>query len=314
VPQARTFAILACDSESSRPNVKMIEQLAQRGSLPLKLADKVLTNSLDEFKSRALALSKQVDAFFVLNHDTLRDAGGSHVDMLDVGRWYLQTIRKPEASHEDQFVLEGMLLTANDSGYNQGFLAFEMAHGIPAGRGNVGGRGLSQCMKSPLRYAGLIAQDPHRVVDRRRPVRPRPDQIAGAAPVELELGREVGGDLTGDVPSMPLARPREEDDLLLPHILPAEGHQFTDPGPRTPRSVDERRPPPPCRQASQGPLALSRGHDHPAHLRGSEATREPLSLPDRLDDGKLVDEPFPEGIEGQAKQLGPILRDRPRAR
>lgn len=130
VPKAKTFAILACDSESSRPNVKMIEQLAQRGSLPLKLVDKVLTNSLDDFKSRALALSKQVDAFFVLNHDTLRDAKGNHVDMLEVGRWYLQNIRIPEASHEDQFVLEGMLLTANDSGYNQGYLAVEMAHGI----------------------------------------------------------------------------------------------------------------------------------------------------------------------------------------
>lgn len=130
VPKAQTFAILACDSESSRPNVKMIEQLAQRGSLPLKLVDKVLTNSLDEFKSRALELSQKVDAFFVLNHDTLRDAKGNHVDMLEVGRWYLQNIKIPEASHEDQFVLEGMLLTANDSGYNQGFLAFEMAHGI----------------------------------------------------------------------------------------------------------------------------------------------------------------------------------------
>ena len=130
VPSAKTFAILACDSESSRPNVKMIEQLSQRGSLPLKLVDKVLTNSLDEFKSRALALSKQVDAFFVLNHDTLRDAKGNHVDMLEVGRWYLQNIRIPEASHEDQFVLEGMLLTANDSGYNQGYMAMEMAHGI----------------------------------------------------------------------------------------------------------------------------------------------------------------------------------------
>jgi ABC-type uncharacterized transport system substrate-binding protein len=130
VPNAKTFAILACDSESSRPNVKMIEQLAQRGNLPLKLVDKVITNSLDEFKSRALELSKKVDAFFVLNHDTLRDAKGNHVDMLDVGRWYLNNIKIPEASHEDQFVLEGMLLTANDSGYNQGYMAFEMANSI----------------------------------------------------------------------------------------------------------------------------------------------------------------------------------------
>ena len=130
VPNAKTFAILACDSESSRPNVKMIEQLAQRGDLPIKLVDKVMTNSLDEFKARALELSKRVDAFFVLNHDTLRDAKGNHVDMMEVGRWYLNNIKIPEASHEDQFVYEGMLLTANDSGYNQGYLAFEMANSI----------------------------------------------------------------------------------------------------------------------------------------------------------------------------------------
>jgi len=130
VPNAKTFAILGCDSESTRPNAKMIEQLAQRGSLPLKLVDKVLTNSLDEFKAKALELSKKVDAFFVLNHDTLRDAKGNHVDMMEVGRWYLTHIKVPEASHEDQFVYEGMLLTANDSGFNQGNLAFEMAFGI----------------------------------------------------------------------------------------------------------------------------------------------------------------------------------------
>jgi len=130
VPKARTFAILACDSESSRPNIKMIEQLAQRGALPLQLVDRAVTNSVEEFKARATELSKKVDAFFMLNHDTLRDARGNHVDMLDVGRWYLNNIRIPEASHEDQFVLEGMLLTANDSGFNQGHLAVEMAVGI----------------------------------------------------------------------------------------------------------------------------------------------------------------------------------------
>ena len=128
VPTARTFAILACDSETSRPNVKMIEQLAKRDALPLRLTDSIVTNSYEEFKRRALETSRKVDAFFVLNHDTLRDAQGRYVDMLDVGRWYLENIRIPEASHEDQFVHEGMLLTANDSGFNQGFMAFEMAN------------------------------------------------------------------------------------------------------------------------------------------------------------------------------------------
>ena len=118
---------MACDSESSRPNIKMIEQLAQRGVLPLKLVDTVATNALEEFRGRSLELSRRVDAFFLLNHDTLRDRNGNHANFLSVGKWYLQNIRIPEASHEDQFVREGMLLTANDSGFNQGFMAVDMA-------------------------------------------------------------------------------------------------------------------------------------------------------------------------------------------
>jgi ABC-type uncharacterized transport system substrate-binding protein len=130
VPKAKTFGILACDSESTRPNIKMIEQLDRRGVLPFKLVDKVVTNSYEDFQAGALALARKVDVLFVLNHDTLRDRRGRHVDMLTAGRWYLNNIKIPEASHEDQFVLEGILLTANDSGYNQGFVAFEMAYSI----------------------------------------------------------------------------------------------------------------------------------------------------------------------------------------
>jgi len=130
VPEAKSFAILACDSVSSRPNVKRIQQLALQGELPMELVETVVTNSYEEFRRRAMELSERVDAFFVLNHDTLVDEDSKHVDMLTVGRWYLENIRKPEASHEDQFVREGMLLTANDSGYNQSFTAFEMAYDI----------------------------------------------------------------------------------------------------------------------------------------------------------------------------------------
>jgi ABC-type uncharacterized transport system substrate-binding protein len=108
----------------------MLEELAGRGTLPLRLVDKVATNSYALWKERALDFASRVDAMFVLNHDTLRDDDGGHVDMLAAGRWYLENIRIPEASQEDQFVLEGMLLTANDSGFNQGHLAFEMAHDI----------------------------------------------------------------------------------------------------------------------------------------------------------------------------------------
>ena len=129
-PSARRFAILACDSVTARANVKQIHALARQGKLPLELFDTVITNSYADFQKRAPELADQVDAFFVLNHDTMQDEGGNYVDMLTVGKWYLENIRKPEASHEDQFVREGMLLTANDSGFNQAYRAFEMAYDI----------------------------------------------------------------------------------------------------------------------------------------------------------------------------------------
>ncbi len=130
VPEAKTFAILACDSVTARANIKQLQGLHRSGKLPLELVEVVSTNDFEEFKRQAMQLSKTVDAFFVLNHDTMRDSNGNHMDMLKVGRWYLENIKKPEASHEDQFVREGMLLTANDSGYNQGYTAFEMAFDI----------------------------------------------------------------------------------------------------------------------------------------------------------------------------------------
>ena len=42
----------------------------------------------------------------------------------------MSVLRNLLLQHEDQFVREGMLLTANDSGYNQGYHAFEMVYDI----------------------------------------------------------------------------------------------------------------------------------------------------------------------------------------
>ena len=130
VPEIKTFAILACDSVTTRPKVKQVQVLAKKGKLPLKLVDTVMTNSFSEYKTKVLALTQKVDAFFMLNHDTLRDDQGAYVDMLTVGKWYLENVKKPEASHAYQFIREGMLSAANDSGYNQGYKAFEMAYDI----------------------------------------------------------------------------------------------------------------------------------------------------------------------------------------
>ena len=139
VPNAETFAILTCDSTTSRAVTKQIQALARRKELPLRLVDTVMTNSFSEFKRETLALATRVDAFFVLNHDTFRDDNGKHVPLLEVVRWYLENIRIPEAAMGGTSVREGLLLAAKDSGYNQAYLAFEKAydileHGLNPGR------------------------------------------------------------------------------------------------------------------------------------------------------------------------------------
>lgn len=71
MPEAEKFAILACDSETSRPRVKQIKILARKGKLPLKIVDVVVTNSFSNFKSRVLELIPKVDAFFILIPETI---------------------------------------------------------------------------------------------------------------------------------------------------------------------------------------------------------------------------------------------------
>ncbi|MEI6438269.1 MAG: ABC transporter substrate binding protein [Candidatus Omnitrophota bacterium] len=127
VPSVKTFAILSDDSETGRAKSGAIALLAEGGKVPLTLVDRVATDSFAEWKTRAQELAGKVDAFFVVNHSTLKDEEGSSVDSLKVGAWYLANIKKPEAVPEEQFVKEGMLVTADDAGYKQGYEAGRMA-------------------------------------------------------------------------------------------------------------------------------------------------------------------------------------------
>jgi ABC-type uncharacterized transport system substrate-binding protein len=127
VPAVETFAIIAGNSPTTHAKLKDILALERDGILPLKLKGVVRSNALSEFKTQVLAMAETVDAFFVLNHDTLKDDNGRHIDMLQVGRWYLENVKKPEVSDERQFVEEGMFCAADDSGFNQAYAAFELA-------------------------------------------------------------------------------------------------------------------------------------------------------------------------------------------
>jgi len=95
----------------------------------------IVTNSYEVWKRSALELQGRVDAFVVLNHNTLKDADGRSVDQLEAGAWYLRNIGIPGVGHEKQFVEEGILCAVDDSGYKQGFEAVRIAKQI--GRAHV---------------------------------------------------------------------------------------------------------------------------------------------------------------------------------
>lgn len=136
VPSVKTFAILSDDSPTGRSKAKELEKLAAEGKLPIKLVKTVVTNSLSEWKSEALRLQKEVDAFFVLNHNTIKDDLGNPVDQLKIGAWYLRNIKKPDCAHEKQFAREGILLVVDDSGFKQGYEAVKTAYQILIKRKN----------------------------------------------------------------------------------------------------------------------------------------------------------------------------------
>ena len=132
VPKAKTFAILSDDSETGRSNAKAAEYLAHQGALPLRYVETLATDSFEAWKEKALKLQKNVDAFFVGHYASFRDTEGNYVTPEEAVRWYITHITIPEVMTERQFVEQGILCTADDSGYKQGFEAVVIAHDILA--------------------------------------------------------------------------------------------------------------------------------------------------------------------------------------
>ncbi len=128
-PGVKTFAVLSDATSAGRNHVKAIEYLSYKGNLPLKLAETVSTNDFELWKQKALELQNKVDAFYVVQYSGLEDEKGNHVSTGEVAKWYLTNCKIPEASR-GQFVKQGMLCAADDSGYNQGYEAVVIGHDV----------------------------------------------------------------------------------------------------------------------------------------------------------------------------------------
>ena len=127
LPNIKSITILSDDSVSSRAKVKKLHRLGESGELPIEIVGSIVTNKKDEWQNRALEAAQYTDAFFVMNHNTLKDSNDKAVDNMEIGAWYLHNIAKPEVSYEEHFIVEGMFAAVSDSGVKQGFQATELA-------------------------------------------------------------------------------------------------------------------------------------------------------------------------------------------
>ena len=149
-PEIATLAVLSDDSPTGRAKAKALQALSDSGKIPVEVVATVVTNSAAKWKSEAERLAKTSDAFFVLNHNTLQDESGKTVDPLALGAWYLRNIKKPDCGHERQFAVEGMLATADDSGFNQAYEAVGLAHQILAKGAEPGELAVRAPKRGPL--------------------------------------------------------------------------------------------------------------------------------------------------------------------
>ena len=127
VPSVKTIAVISDDSATGRSKVREMRELQRRGELQVRVVEMVHTDDYQQWKDSLLRLQRMVDAFIILNHNSLKDAANRPVDQLEAGHWYLTHIQRPECSHEAQFVYEGLLCVTDDSGYKQGYEAVKIA-------------------------------------------------------------------------------------------------------------------------------------------------------------------------------------------
>ena len=175
VPGLKNFAILSDSSPSGRAKAKKLINMAAQNELPLTLNGTIITDSYAEWQTKALELQNKVDAFFVLNHNTLKDDNGQSIDQMQAGAWYLENIRKPDTAHERQFVEEGILCCVDDSGFKQGYEAVKIAVRI---------------LKEQKNPAGIAIYAPERgpfIVNRQRAVMLKLEKIVRKNPLVEEF-------------------------------------------------------------------------------------------------------------------------------
>lgn len=122
-PDIRTMAVIGDDSKTSRARVAQIKSAELSGSWPIQIKKYFLTNDYEYWQQRVTEISKEVESFFVINVNAMKDKNGRYVPQDEVLGWYLDNVKIPEAAALDLHVKDGLLCNVEDSGFSQGFEA-----------------------------------------------------------------------------------------------------------------------------------------------------------------------------------------------
>ncbi len=129
VPGVRRIAVIF-DQDPTWTGVLERIRLALPSVPDLQVVDWAEVRSFDEYKQRIVAYQTMVDAFAPLGSFNFKEADGKVVDFHEVMRWTVENSRIPDFSFWDIAVEGGTLVAVTVSGYEQGFLAGQMARQI----------------------------------------------------------------------------------------------------------------------------------------------------------------------------------------
>lgn len=96
----------------------------------IEVTDWILIRTLDEYKETIEVLQKRVDAIALLGIFNIKDESGEDVDYETILKWTAENSQLPDFSFWESRVDRGTLSAVAVSGYEQGYLAGEMARQI----------------------------------------------------------------------------------------------------------------------------------------------------------------------------------------
>lgn len=129
LPEAKTALFLSDNSVVGNALMKGGGGEAELKKAPLRIVDKVYTDSFEELKAIILDYQDKVDSIVLFIPWTLVDKKGNHVPQYQVVRWMLQNNKRPGIAYLDILAKEGYLCGVVVDMVQQGFHA-----GVMAGR------------------------------------------------------------------------------------------------------------------------------------------------------------------------------------